>query len=866
MCINLPVAIPALLAWISRYMYNLTVSDYSRFVPLCHVFRPGAGEERLQVYYLKFSYSMKIRTKFSILFLMALGFLSSCTDKEEYYERPDWLEAPVYTVLAEKGNFTNYLQCVDRTLFAETLKGGGLYTVFAPNDEAFKAYLASQNKNSVDQLTDEQVNKLVSYSIVYNAYTFERLTDVLGSGRWDSLTSIKKKTTYYEPIRRETVDGTEIWVYDMSNFALGDNNYKYVPFYLKNVFERSRSAAQAASDYGIFYPTSYTGRNIQSASILTDNIVCENGVVHEIDQVLEPLPTLESLLDDPDYSLFRGMINKTGSTGEPYFITYQYNEAITQYYQKAMPGKNIDRVYLKYYSGLAINLNGERYGTSANQAEQGGYTLFAPNNAAVMKFYNEKLKDYYPEGLDKVSRDVLMYFINAQMVDDLVWPGDYKGSMNSLGEFFNGKGNRGEAFDAAGYSKIAPASNGFFYGSNSYIKSRFFETVFTEILLNPKYNLANLAFTEFFANTLREELMKCELNGYTQENYTILLPSDSLLMADGFSWEWISGSNKYGFLHSNSGSSLGNFDVNTRIQRLIRSHIFKRLKNEQVDCAITKFETSPDFAAAYGGYSYAVNDYGDMIRYYTTPAGEQRVQMLGNYDENDWVVATPFKTFMNGQVFKINKLLQYSRRNQFPQTVDGYKSQDLITYILQMTSATQNPNVAIFKNYLIQCLKGDESNELAGLSADMVVTVFMPTNAAMNRAVTAGDLPAYTQVTSGDVPARLRATKFILHHIVKGKVFVDDGLPYIMPNREVITEETWPTVLKDVVDDTYLAIRKTDDGKLEVSTQSKNTGRAFSEVLKTATVTRGAKRSNYFGAKSVLHEINDYMVYQKVTQ
>lgn len=808
---------------------------------------------------------MKSRTKFSILFLMALGILFSCTDKEEYYQRPDWLEDPIYQVLADKGNFTNYLKCVDRTLFAETLKGGGLYTVFAPNDEALQAYLSSKGYNSVDQLSDSLVNKLVSYSIVYNAYSYDRLTDVLGGG-WDTLTSIKKQTSYYEPIRRETVNGQQIWVYDLSSFTMADNNYKYVPLYLSRVFERSRSAAQAASDYGIFYPATYTGKNVQNASILNTDIMCENGVIHEIDQVVEPLPTLEQMLDDPDYSLFKEMINKSGSTGEKYFITYQYNEAVTQYYRKAMPDKNIDQVYLKYYTDLAINLNGERYGASVSEAEKGGYTLFAPNNAAVMKFYNEKLKDYYPEGLENLSRDVLMYFINAQMIDDLVWPGDYKGSMNSLGEFFNGKGNRGAEFDKNNYAKIAPASNGFFYGSNDYIKSRFFETVFTEILLNSKYNLANAAFTEFYANTLREELMKCELNGYTQENYTILLPSDSLLMADGFSWEWISGSNKYGFLHSRAGSSMGNFDVNGRIQRLIRSHIFKRLKNEQVDCALTSFATDPAFASEYNGYSYAVNDYGDMIRYYTTPTGEQRLQMLGNFDENDWVVATPHKTFSNGQVFKIDKLLQYSRRNQFPETVEGYKSQDLITYVLKMTAAVQNPNVAKYKNYMIQCLKGDESNELAGLSADMVLTIFMPNNKAMDQAVLDGYLPSYAQVTSGDPQAKIQATKFVLHHIVKGKVFVDDGLPYIMPNREVITEETWPTVLKDVVDDTYLAIRKTADGKLEVSTRSQSTGRSFSEILKTASLTRGVRRSNFFASKAVMHEINDYMVYQKVTQ
>ena len=100
-----------------------------------------------------------------------------------------------------------------------------------------------------------------------------------------------------------------------------------------------------------------------------------------------------------------------------------------------------------------------------------------------------------------------------------------------------------------------------------------------------------------------------------------------------------------------------------------------------------------------------------------------KVQMLGNFDENDWVTVTPYKTFSNGQVLKIDKMLQYSRRNTAPTEVEKYKSQDLITYILKMTAATQNPNVAVFKNYLIQCLKGDESNELAGISADMTLTL-----------------------------------------------------------------------------------------------------------------------------------------------
>jgi len=799
---------------------------------------------------------MRKLLKFPVLLSLVLLLLVRCTnDKDAYFERPAWLEPPIYEVLQKQGRFTNYLKCVDRTLYATTLKSSGLSTVFAPNDDAFTKYL---NGKSVSDLPDSLVNQIVAYSIIRNNYSYDHLSDVL-SGGWDTLSSIRKKTAYYSPIYQMNYNGNNVWIYDMPGVSatigtVVEQNYKYVPLYLSKVFEKGRTAGQAASDYSMFYPTPYTGSNVQSASIVTKDIVADNGVVHEVDQVLEPLPNLEKMLNDPDYSDFKDLINIKGTTGEPYFVSYSFNDILTKAFSTAMPDKNINAVYLKYYTGLPFTLSGERYGTSVKEAEQGGFTMFAPNNAAVQKFYNEKLKTYYPGGILTVPVEVLYYFINAQMINDLVWPGDFKGSMNSLGEFFNGKGATGAEFDKTTYTKLAPASNGLFYGSNDYIKSRYFETVYTEILLNPSYSLLNTAFANYYATTLKDELLRCELNGYTQENYTILLPSDDLLRADGFSWAWISGST-YDFLNSNSGSTLGSFVASDRMKRLVRSHIFKRLKNEQINCAITSFTTDPSFASAYGGYSYAVNDYGDMIRY-----KDGKVQMLGNYDENDWVTATPFKTFLNGQVFKIDKLLQYSPRNTAATEPLKYTSQALSVYL--QNAAIANDNVSTFVKYLTLCLGATGSTDLSGISADMTLTVFMPSNAAMVKAVKNGDLPAYSLITGGNSAAIQKATKFILYHIINGKEYVDDGLTYIMPNKEVIKEEVAPTLLKDVVDNTYLAVSKDASGKLIVSTRAQTTGRNLSTSIKSVPVTR--IRSNNFGARSVLHEINDYFIYSKV--
>ena len=795
--------------------------------------------------------------KFIKLFILVSFFvllLVRCTSDNLSLTRPSWLEPPIYEVLQKQGKFTNYLKCVDRTLYAATLKSGGLYTVFAPNDAAFTKYLAGKNFTSVSDIPDSLVQKIVSYSLVYNNYSYANLTNIL-SGTWDSLASSKKKTTYYESIHKDTYLGNSVWVYDVPGYSLGQLNNKYLPFYLSPVFEIGRSTSQAKANYEMLYPTTYTGKNVQSATIVTSDMIAENGVVHEVDQVLEPLPTLEKLLNNPDYSRFKGIINQTGVTGSPYFITYGSSSALTSFFRTAYPAKNIGDLYYKFYSGIAVNINGEKTGVTDKLAEQGGNTLFAPNNAAVDKFYNDKLASFYPGGIQNVPAQILSYYINAQMITDMVWPDTYKASMNSLDEFFNGKGTLGPDFNRADYSMMAPASNGLFYGSNSSIKSSYFETVYSEILLNPNYSYFNNAMSAYFSTTLQQTLRQCVLNGYTQENYTVLLPSDNLFKDDGFNWVWLTGST-YGFTNTNSGSTLGSFDAPTRMQRLVRSLIFKRLKNDQVNGVLTGFITDPAFASAYGGYSYAVNDYGDMIRY-----KNNQIQMVGNYDDNTIVTATPYKTFLNGQVLKIDKLLQYSRRVSLPTLPTGYKPKDLVDYITDIN--TKNVYVNKFYNYLILCLKG-ETSDLVGLSNDNTYTIFMPTNTAMDNAVKNGDLPDYTLLQTGDAAAKAKATKFVLYHILKGKIFVDDGLSYIMPNNSVIREETWPTANKDVIDDTYLGVRKDASGNLIVSSQSLSAGKTYSAKVRTATVTRGITRSNFFGGKAVIHEINDYLVYKKI--
>lgn len=63
-----------------------------------------------------------------------------------------------------------YLEAADRTLYSSVLKGSGNYTVFAPNDDAFKKYLTENGYTSVEAIPVDELTKIIGYSLVYNKF------------------------------------------------------------------------------------------------------------------------------------------------------------------------------------------------------------------------------------------------------------------------------------------------------------------------------------------------------------------------------------------------------------------------------------------------------------------------------------------------------------------------------------------------------------------------------------------------------------------------------------------------------------------------------------------------------------------------
>lgn len=808
--------------------------------------------------------------------MLVLLLVAQCQkERDMYYREPGWAGKSIYEVLQDEGRFGLFLQCADKTLYAASLKGNGLWTAFAPNDAAFSAYLSANGYASVEDVPQAEAEKLVAYAMLYNKYELDRLTDVLGGTQgavWDTMKSTKKRTPYYETLHKELYHGDSVWVANpptYSSYYGNDNNYKYLPFYLSRNF-----GSKLPSDYETFYPQRpYTGKNVQAASILEQDMIASNGVVHEVDYVNEPLPTLEDLLGGDSYSDFKELLEFKSSTGDPFFYQYLTSASLSSYFKTMYPSRNISEVYVKFYNvpfeflrapanNIAIPLNCERYFLAG--PEEGGYTLYAPNNDAVQNFYKDVVEPYGYASVKDLPSNVLSYFINAHIALSVIWPSEHKGARNVYENFINGVGKNGADFAPSLYTDVKPASNGLFYGAGNYVKNHYFETVLTEILLRPKlYTYMYNALQKYFPTTLMEDFVKCPLNGYTEENYTILLPSDDQLKADGFDWVWPAGGSAYEFTHSADGVNAG-----VRIQRLVRSHVFKRIKTGDIDTRITDFSGNP--SGGYGGYAYAVNEYGDMIRY-----KNDEIEMMGSYTAGEKVTATKVKEFSNGQVFTIDKLLQYA------EAADGYEEKTLVERLEQ--AVEDNPNISIAAEYLIYLL----STGKYSLNADAFWTLLLPNNEKMEvlqkiqEVVYDEDgnpkpekryvyLPLNIIIAQEALGENANPDwqwsksvddikKLLQYHIIPGILYINDEYDHVVFNTgRVQPEALATTALKDGLNSTFVRILKdkANGNNLQLSSSG------YSADEKTISVVRGVNRSNIFAPKAVIHEVDDYLMYK----
>jgi uncharacterized surface protein with fasciclin (FAS1) repeats len=663
-----------------------------------------------------------------ILLVLAVS-LTNCRKKEwdAYYGRPVGLAQPIYQQLQAKGNFKNLLACIDKAGYKNILSASGYYTLFAPNDDAFQKFFTERNISGVAQIDSGTAQQIVTFSLVYNAFVKQRLSDYQSRTGWITNGAFRRRTANYRGFYTDTTLARQPVKAMSSNrnnttgvnyFTLGDNNNKYTTYFIDAYMG---AKGLSAADYNYFYPNSaFKGFNIGAASVVNADMVAENGYIQETDRVLLPYPTVDQYLaSNPQFSEFKKLFDK-------YMVQFVLNNDATNRY-KILTGLN-DNVYIKTFNqGLAYSSNNENYlKLDDNDGQADGYTLFAPKNDVLLNYVNSVLLEHY-RSLDQIPLQIIVDFLNAHMWQTCVWPSKFTNTNNVQGEpaKFN------PATDIIDRQVL---SNGFFYGTNKVQQANVFSTVYGKPYLDPGYLLMTRALDQNYRYIITVPTLK----------YTVIMMSDQLLRAKGF--DYSTALSSWTYTAPGTTTTASSSTSRDMLQRILALHIIPASGNEMDDISGS-------------GIIETVN--GEYIKW---KAG--KLTAAGNADINAQVTTTGTKTAFNGRVYYADSLLMYS-------TVTIGNS------IKKLGSAGSSPF-----NFFYQFLAGSSlftasTGDILGVQLGAYYTVFIPNNTAIQAAVTAGLLPRKTDGTPDFNPAaqieRDKVNNFILYHILNKTTVVPDG-------------------------------------------------------------------------------------------
>ena len=335
------------------------------------------------------------RTCTGVCLAMICGGFTACHDDYDLDDEgnyPSWLGSSIYDALDNPasvvkddkqlltGTFKNYLRLIDDLDYKETMSRTGSKTVFAANDEAFARFFASNDwgVSKYEDLTPAMKKQLLNGSMLDNALLVEMLSNISGSGETpivqgmamkhltavelvDSIPFLKGKesmpanNSYWE---RFYDKGLHIWM-DASNPMM-------VHFTEEQMTTNGITTRGDESDFEVITGTKYVPEEhsayIFRNKIISPDVTCKNGYIHQMEDVLVPPGNMAQLLrNSSDSKLFSRMLDRFAA---PFFDpvksdpedsrnTKNYNDYAQNH---GLP--LIDSIYqMRYISGYSHGTN-----------------------------------------------------------------------------------------------------------------------------------------------------------------------------------------------------------------------------------------------------------------------------------------------------------------------------------------------------------------------------------------------------------------------------------------------------------------------------------------------------------------------------
>lgn len=427
------------------------------------------------------------------------------------YARPTWLAGRLYTqILTKPDTLSTFAEMLKISGYDTIIDVSGSYTVFAPSNDAFKAYFKDNLKyKSVADMPKAEVVKMVKYHIVQNPWSKKQLTQLDVWGWIDTLDlknneprGYKRETLLLGKNRKYGVSWSRYVKQGSTTFEKRQNiidttatswhrrvisdSRKFIPFFYKeylNYYEL------ANSDYEFYFGRQFQSINdiyIAGGRLISNEVFAENGFIYVIDKVIEPLKNGVELLtavnsNGVSYSKYYNLINL--------FSQFEYNEKETNTQAGAASGQKVDSLFNLTYPQLVFDINSEKTkfpkgteGLPGNVTIRYHQGMVAPTNEALSQLESQYLAGGNNWGsIDAAPENIKRIIANSCLSINPIYPTDvHKGFLNGEADIIK--------VDESSIVQKEYGSNCTFIGVNKPIVPRAFSSVAGPVYLRKGFS------------------------------------------------------------------------------------------------------------------------------------------------------------------------------------------------------------------------------------------------------------------------------------------------------------------------------------------------------------------------------------------
>ncbi len=462
--------------------------------------------------------------RFYLLAVLVAWCCSCESEIDKYYEVPETVRGSAWEYLEERGEYRLFLEAARLSGYEYMLAGKGLCTVFAPNDDAFRAWMQREGYASLAEVEKEKLRVLVAYHLVQDVFSVKDLTSFSAD-----LHAVEPEEGNGECFRFKTFAKPAVEsVYDP--FAERERLQYHYEYYLPVVSARllnSRNGNDPEGAYRHFFPdVNWQGTDsdrlyIQNATVTEGDITTSFGYIHLVDEVLEPLPTIyRSLQEKPEYSLFVGLWNRFANMVYNSGLTSQYavaGDSLHVFYFNADPtgsqSNNLLPAIAHEWTGLSNNIAYDDYMRYA-------YSVFAPENEVLRQYLNEKFPGYAVEDIPLIP---LYYILQAyaRNKQELILP-------QQIDEGLVGENGEEWTISTANVGYYEMCCNGVIYGIDQAFRPAVLEGIAAPMLLEKEFSYLAAMFNK------ADEIKSTLSLGEDADPYTLFLVPDTVLQNAGY--------------------------------------------------------------------------------------------------------------------------------------------------------------------------------------------------------------------------------------------------------------------------------------------------------------------------------------------